>query len=151
MSDQSKRRDHSNSFLESYHQLVDKKMQEQLTESQRCFFSILNAEQACGFFSVEQDVTSVSLLPQDVAIYISMIETPNPDNRGQGHAGRLLKQVCAVADQVQVVLRLKAEPKGLIGLSKSHLIEWYRRNGFTGETVDMIRPPAAPPRAAVSG
>ena len=151
MSDQSERRNHSNPFLEAYHQLLNKKIQEQLTESQRRFFSLLNAEHACGFFSVEQDGTSVSLLPQDVAIYISMIETPIPDNRGNGHAGRLLKKVCAVADQVQIVLRLKAEPKGLIGLREPELIEWYRRNGFTGETVDMIRPPAAPPRPAVSG
>lgn len=133
------------------HQQANTEAWERLTDQQQRFFSLLDAEQSGELFSVEQNGASASLFPRGDAIYLSMIQTSFGSYRRQGRASGLLKRLCAVAGQVQVVIRLKVEPKGLIDLNDGQLTEWYRRNGFAGDTADMTRPPATPPRDAESG
>ena len=48
---------------------------------------------------------------------------------GQGHASKLLKQVCQEADKNKVILMVLVDPFE-DGLSKQELRDWYSRLGF---------------------
>jgi GNAT superfamily N-acetyltransferase len=60
-----------------------------------------------------------------------------------GHGSRMLNQLCELADQHGITLKLKALPLGAkpYPFSRDELIDWYKRHGFTGRRSRLIREP----------
>jgi len=68
--------------------------------------------------------------------YISRINTPYL-HREEGYASRLLKEVCAEADQEGVTLVLTPVSTG--AMSYKALVKWYIRVGFEEIAADDIK------------
>ncbi|SMP77072.1 hypothetical protein SAMN06265222_12286 [Neorhodopirellula lusitana] len=68
-------------------------------------------------------------------IYIGNLES-DLEHRLQGHAKRLLRKVCSLADQCAVDLLLHVEESPTFDCQI--LVDWYRREGFTGDRHEMI-------------
>lgn len=54
-------------------------------------------------------------------------------HQGMGYASKALREICKLADQLNVVLDLYPHPTKKQGLNKESLKEWYNRYGFYGE------------------
>ncbi len=66
---------------------------------------------------------------------IAMIRIESPFERGQGLAGRVLRELCQTADRHQVILHLTPNPLPRSrGLGKTRLRAWFRSRGFTPNT-----------------
>ena len=68
-------------------------------------------------------------------IYIRNLES-DPEHRRQGHAKRLLRQVCRMAGKCAVDLSLHVEDTSKFNCLI--LVDWYRREGFSGDMNEMI-------------
>lgn len=93
---------------------------------------------------VEEDgawhVTTELYLLDDKICFSSIFSV----DRDAGHASKVLKKICALADQYGVVLDLSVSPFGKGGLSKQMIKEWYERHGFLPHRPDgsyLVRQP----------
>lgn len=109
------------------------------TPQQERFFQLLGILDSEPPRIIREYASAASLSEKGDAICLSGIETVTSE-RGKGNASRLLKLICDCADQAQVELLLRVEPKGIVGLTKPQLFSWYRRFGFSGDTDEMTRP-----------
>ena len=75
---------------------------------------------------------------------ILSLET-KPEERGKGHAKRLIAKICGLADLNRVTLLAMPLPFGITGLSKTELIAFYQQAGFfsiqDSPALLMARPP----------
>lgn len=68
------------------------------------------------------------------------------EQKGAGQATEALKFLLALADKHQVPITLEVVPIKNAGaegksLTKAELSAWYKRHGFTGSSVNMVRMP----------
>jgi hypothetical protein len=86
---------------------------------------------------VEVSLTRLEELPAagrqlSRACGIGLIRVADTTLRGQGLAGRVLRELCQAADRNQVILHLTPNPLPRSrGLGKSRLRAWFRARGFT--------------------
>jgi len=112
-----------------------------LSSEQKAFLSESTLREQSGQFVLVNEGSQAYLAACGETIRLGMIKT-DEDKRGQGHAGRLLRRICELADQHGITLSLRAEPKALkIGLKQKELVQWYKRFGFAGKWNKMIRLP----------
>lgn len=108
---------------------------------QNAFLSEPTLREQSGQFVLANEGSQAYLATSGETIHLGMIQT-DEDKRGQGHACRLLRRICELADRYGITLSLRAEPKARkIGLKQKELVEWYKRFGFAGEWNKMIRLP----------
>ncbi len=78
---------------------------------------------------------------------VSHVLTPESD-RGQGHASRLIEQVCAEADAAGKLLLVRPLPFDVPELTQDQLTDWYLGFGFLVLQENpvrlLVRRPGAP-------
>lgn len=77
--------------------------------------------------TIIDDNVKLEVTKFDGALWISSISTME---RSKGDASKVLKKVCDIADEYNVIIRMSPEPYGNKGLTKNQLIRWYKRYGF---------------------
>lgn len=113
------------------------------TKKQKEFFNLPGITSEGSLYVMKHRGATAWLSARGEGVHLEMISTQEPQ-RGEGHASELLRRICSLADEVEVTLSLRAEPKARkIGLRQAKLVEWYRRNGFEGEWDKMTRLPRA--------
>lgn len=92
----------------------------------------------------------------NVIYTIDRISTP-PDKRGKGSASKALSEITSAADRAGLTIQLeptvmKSLIEGGDSLSRSQLVEWYKKNGFVpkfeGSDKILIRAPKEPAPAS---
>lgn len=72
-------------------------------------------------------LTPMRMHDRTEGVYLDHIYAPQ---QGQGHGGRCLATLCALADFHNATICLNAEPEGEKPLAGTQLQGWYERHGF---------------------
>lgn len=83
----------------------------------------------------------MSLVPIDgYTVYLSRVWSVE---QGKGHGGRLLKSLCAKADELNVTIELEVSPDRDSIMDAESLYDWYSRHGFETDFIKSSQQGAA--------
>jgi len=128
-------------FQKTLDEIHDKRWA-RLSAQQKAFLSHQELARDGVNYVLRENGSKACLTAAGDSIEVTTIWT-DPSQRRQGHASKLLKRICELADKVGVELSLRAEPKdSKIDLNQGQLVAWYGRCGFAGAWNKMSRPPS---------